>query len=176
MRRARSLSGESKAAEPYSPAQKQDKVMRIRRILVKEEVCMGCGLCEVYCLVQHSRSKDIIKAYKKENPRPTSRVRLEKAEPVSFAIQCRNCDDPPCVVSCLSGAMHVDNKTGQVVHDPDKCIGCWTCIMVCPYGAVMKDASGSKVVAKCDLCPGLEVPACVANCPNEALMYEEVHA
>jgi carbon-monoxide dehydrogenase iron sulfur subunit len=28
-------------------------------------------------------------------------------------------------------------------------------------------------VAKCDLCPGLEVPACVANCPNEALVFVE---
>ena len=45
--------------------------------------------------------------------------------------------------------------------------------MVCPYGAIKPDAEG-KVVAKCDLCPNLEVPACVANCPNEALIYEEV--
>ena len=25
---------------------------------------MGCGLCEVYCIVAHSKSKDIIKAFK----------------------------------------------------------------------------------------------------------------
>ena len=145
----------------------------MKRISVREEVCMGCGLCEVYCLVQHSRSKDIIKAYRKENPRPTSRVRLETAKPISFAIQCRHCENPPCVVSCLSGAMQIDAQTGRVLHDPDKCMGCWTCIMVWPYGAVVKDASGRKVVAKCDLCPDLEIPACVTNCPNEALRYEE---
>ena len=28
-------------------------------------------------------------------------------------------------------------------------------------------------MAKCDLCQGLDVPACVANCPNEALTLEE---
>ena len=32
----------------------------------------------------------------------------------------------------------------------------------------------TKIIAKCDLCPNLEVPACVANCPNEALVCEEV--
>jgi carbon-monoxide dehydrogenase iron sulfur subunit len=98
---------------------------------------------------------------------------LVKAKPVSFAVQCRHCKDPPCVTACLSGAMHRDEENGQVVHDPDKCIGCWTCIMVCPYGAVSMDVSGSGVVAKCDLCSELDVPACVANCPNEALICEE---
>ena len=145
----------------------------MKRILVKEEVCMGCGLCEVFCIVQHSKSKDLIKAYKKEQPRPLSRVRVEVDRPLSFSVQCRHCEDPPCVIACLSGAMHLDEKTGLVIHDADKCMGCWTCVMVCPYGAIRVDVSG-KVVAKCDLCQGFDVPACVANCPNEALVYQEV--
>jgi carbon-monoxide dehydrogenase iron sulfur subunit len=70
--------------------------------------------------------------------------------------------------------MHQDEESGLVVHDKDKCIGCWTCIMVCPYGAISMDVSGSGVVAKCDLCQTLDIPACVANCPNEALVFEEV--
>jgi Fe-S-cluster-containing hydrogenase component 2 len=36
----------------------------MKRILIKEEYCMGCRLCEIHCLVQHSKSKDIIKVYK----------------------------------------------------------------------------------------------------------------
>lgn len=135
---------------------------------------MGCRLCEVYCTVEHSKSKDIIKAYKREYPRPLSRVRVEEVKPLSFAIQCRHCEDPPCVIACLSGAMRFDEETGLVMHDANKCVGCWTCIMVCPYGAIIMGTSSRKVVAKCDLCPDLDIPACVANCPNEALMYKEV--
>ena len=146
----------------------------MKRIYVREEVCMGCGLCEVYCLVQHSTSKDVLKAYKREQPRPLSRLRVEEARPTSFAVQCRHCEDPPCVIACLSGAMHLDEETGIVRHDAEKCIGCWTCIMVFPYGAIRMDVLGRRVVAKCDLCPGLDVPACVANCPNEALLYKEL--
>ncbi|MBS7656376.1 MAG: 4Fe-4S dicluster domain-containing protein [Candidatus Bathyarchaeia archaeon] len=146
----------------------------MRRILVFEEYCIGCGLCEVYCRVQHSQSKDLIKAYNREQPKPLSRVKLVKAKPVSFAVQCRHCKDPPCVTACLSGAMRRDNDSGLVVHDPDKCIGCWTCIMVCPYTAISINVLGSGVVAKCDLCSTLDTPACVANCPNEALVCEEV--
>ena len=142
----------------------------MKRVYVKEEVCIGCGLCQVYCQVEQSQSKDLIKAFKKESPRPLPRVHVERNVEISFPIQCRNCDEPWCVYSCLTGAMHKDPVTGMVSVDMEKCIGCWTCIVVCPYGALSQDLN-SKSVIKCDLCPGREIPACVVNCPNEALVY-----
>lgn len=145
----------------------------MKRIIAKQEVCIGCGLCEVHCKVQHSKSKDVIKAYNSERPKPVSRVHVERNKPVSFAVQCHQCDDPVCVTACLSGAMQKDKQNGLVTHNSDKCIGCWTCVMVCPYGAITMDKEG-KIAAKCDQCQGLEVPACVANCPNEALVFKEV--
>ncbi len=146
----------------------------MKRIFFNEEVCMGCGLCEVSCLVQHSTSKDAIKAYKSEEHKPISRVKVFVDRPSAFAVQCQHCEDSPCVTACLSGAMHRDEKTGMVIHDAEKCRGCWTCIMVCPYGAIRMDVAKRKVVAKCDLCSELDVPVCVANCPNEALVCKEV--
>jgi|YelNatPaOPRAMG01_1025707.scaffolds.fasta_scaffold20239_4 carbon-monoxide dehydrogenase iron sulfur subunit len=145
---------------------------RLRKVYAIEELCMGCGLCEVYCLTQHSRSRDILKAYKRERPKPLSRVRREVAHPLSFALQCRHCAEAPCVDACLTGAMHIDEKTGAVIHDPDRCMGCWTCIMVCPTGALNMDLE-NRIVAKCDLCGLSGEPACVANCPNGALEYRE---
>ena len=68
--------------------------------------------------------------------------------------------------------MHIDEVTGTIAVDAEKCIGCWTCIVACPYGALTRDGD-RKVVAKCDLCPGSDIPACVANCPNEALVLVE---
>ena len=142
--------------------------------VVKEDVCIGCRLCEVHCLVQHSKSKNIIKAFKRETPRPLARIRVEEEGPSSFAVQCRHCKKPMCVYSCLTGAMQKDPVTGVVKHDPERCVGCWTCIMACPFGAITRDMGGERnIVAKCDLCPGREVPACVENCPNEALVYKE---
>ena len=141
----------------------------MKRIYIKEEACIGCGLCQVACQVEHSQSKDIIKAFKKESPRPLPRIRVEVRGDISFAIQCHQCSEPWCVYSCLTGAMHKDPVSGLITVDAERCIGCWTCIVACPYGALTRDVS-SKTVAKCDLCPGRDIPACVANCPNEALV------
>jgi carbon-monoxide dehydrogenase iron sulfur subunit len=88
------------------------------------------------------------------------------------AVQCRHCPEPLCVYACLTGAMQQDPLSGNVSLDPERCIGCWTCILACPYGAIRRDLERG-VAAKCDLCPDLEVPACVVNCPNEALVFTE---
>lgn len=144
----------------------------IKRISVKEEVCMGCRLCEVYCQAQHSPSGDLIKAFKGEAPHPLPLVRVETKKPASFSVQCHHCEEPPCVYACLTGALRKDPDSGIVTVDESKCTGCWTCILVCPYGAIRQNTNQGKI-AKCDLCPGAEIPACVANCPNEALVYVE---
>jgi carbon-monoxide dehydrogenase iron sulfur subunit len=112
----------------------------------------------------------MIKAFKSELERPISRVTVEQTGPISMALQCRHCAEPLCAYSCLTGALV--RKGGVVEHNPDKCIGCWTCVAVCPYGALKVDVKAKKVSGKCDLCPHLDTPACVANCPNEALVYE----
>ncbi len=140
----------------------------MKRVYVKEEVCIGCGLCQVYCQVEHSQSKDIIKAFKKETPPPLPRVRVERNIEISFPIQCRQCTEPWCVYSCFTGAMYKDPVSDMVVVDIERCIGCWTCIVACPYGALSRDMN-SKTIIKCDLCPERDIPACVINCPNEAL-------
>lgn len=145
----------------------------MKRVYAKEEVCMGCRLCEIHCLVEHSKSKKIVKAFREEFPKAMPRVLVEEAGALSFALQCRHCDEPFCVEACMTGALYKDEKTGAVLHDDDKCVGCWMCIMVCPFGVIRRDVRGKKIASKCDLCPDKEVPVCVANCPNEALIYEE---
>ena len=130
---------------------------------------MGCHLCEVYCQLQHSMSKDLIKAFKREFPPPLSLLQVEEKKPVSFAMQCRHCAEPLCVYACLTGALQKEPDNGIVTVDTERCIGCWTCTLACPFGAIKRDIHRGKST-KCDLCLGEEVPACVAHCPNEALV------
>ena len=145
----------------------------MRRVYVKEEVCIGCHLCEVYCQLQYAQSKDIIKAFKRGKSRPLPRVRVEEKGTVSFLVHCQQCDEAPCFYACLTGAITRDGMTGVIKVDEERCIGCWTCILICPFGAIRQDTNQRKMV-KCNLCQGENVPVCVTNCPNEALVYVEV--
>ncbi|MBN1177045.1 MAG: 4Fe-4S dicluster domain-containing protein [Dehalococcoidales bacterium] len=145
----------------------------MKKVYVKEDVCIGCGLCEVYCRLKHSKSKDLIKAYKQETPRPMSRLRVDESGIVSFSVRCQHCDDAPCIRACLTGALARDPETSLVVVDEERCIGCGTCVLACPLGVPRLDTS-EKIMVKCDLCQDEELPVCVANCPNEALLYVDV--
>jgi len=144
----------------------------MKKILIREEVCFACHLCEVYCKLHHSKSKDLIKAFKKESPPPMACLVIEERRPISFSIQCRQCSEPSCVYSCLTGALQRNPDTGIITTDETRCIGCWTCILNCPFGVIKQDINHHKAI-KCDLCQGEETPACVANCPNEALVYAD---
>ena len=55
---------------------------------------------------------------------------------------------------------------GRVEVDYEKCIGCRTCVSVCPFGAMHFVASDRKVI-KCDLCDG--DPQCVRFCDTKAV-------
>ena len=144
----------------------------MNRVYIKEDVCIGCHLCEVYCQLQHAQSTDLVKAFKKF-PRPLPRLHVEEKGVVSFSVRCQHCDDAPCVQACLTGALSRDPISSLVKVDKERCIGCWTCLLVCPLGAIRPDTEEKKIL-KCDLCQGKDIPVCVANCPNEALVYVEV--
>jgi anaerobic carbon-monoxide dehydrogenase iron sulfur subunit len=147
------------------------KEVLMKKIYVKEEACIACHLCEVYCQVEHSTSKDLVKAFKKEAT-PVPRVIIQEAKPLAFSLRCQHCDEPACVYACLTGALTRNPDSGEIIHDATRCIGCWTCLLVCPFGAIVQDKRQGKM-AKCDLCPDKETPVCVSNCPNEALVYIE---
>ena len=143
----------------------------MKKIYVNEEICIGCNLCEVFCRLAHAQSDDLIKDLKSKTA-PVARVSIEVRKPVSFSVRCQHCEEAPCVSACLTGALKKDETTGAITHNEEKCIGCWTCMMVCPIGAIKQDKLRRKAV-KCDLCEGRDIPLCVANCPNEALIFAE---
>lgn len=73
--------------------------------------------------------------------------------------------------ACMTGAL-IKEDSGKVEYYTDKCVGCWMCIMACPYG-VITPIPEQKKIAKCDLCPHLDTPACVTHCPTAALVYSD---
>jgi carbon-monoxide dehydrogenase iron sulfur subunit len=144
----------------------------MKRIFVRPERCTACKTCELACAIEHSQAKSILSS-PAETPRPMNRVFVEVANSHKIPVLCRHCDEAPCLSACISGALYRDEATQAVRCDWSRCIGCWTCAMVCPYGVISRQVELGKAV-KCDLCPERASPACVSACPTQALSYEPV--
>ncbi|MBP5208407.1 MAG: 4Fe-4S binding protein [Clostridia bacterium] len=140
----------------------------MKRVSVNEEWCLGCHLCEYNCAFANSWLK-YMTGLKGRKIFP--RIRVDGGDKISFAVSCRHCTDPICVKSCIAGA--ISKRDGVVRIDKNKCVGCLTCVLVCPYGALAPGEDG--VMQKCELCLDnvCGAPACVAGCPNNAIVYEE---
>lgn len=141
----------------------------MKRVYADEKWCIGCHLCEYNCAFANSGESNMVKALKNKAVFP--RITVEEDDKITYAVSCRHCDDPICVKSCISGAL--SKEDGVIKIDKNKCVGCLTCILVCPYGAVSQGKNG--IAQKCELCleNSCGEPACVKGCPNRALVYEE---
>ena len=69
---------------------------------------------------------------------------------------------------CPVGAISRNEAHNRVEVDYDVCIGCRTCVSVCPFGAMSYNAIDKKVI-KCDLCDG--DPQCARFCDVQAIEY-----
>lgn len=132
-----------------------------RFILTAPEKCIGCRTCEVACMMSH-QSSATPEAF-------TSRIRVVKGGTFTTAVGCHQCEDAPCANVCPTGAIH--RAAGAWLVEQARCIGCKSCMVACPFGAMQVRVVEDRVQAlKCDLCMLREGgPACVEACPTHAL-------
>lgn len=145
----------------------------MRRILINPDLCNGCLNCQLACMAGHSAAGSVL-ALDLEDPAGQARNFIgvgAGGRPVP--LMCRHCDSPECVTACVSGALTRNPDAGTVVVDPERCAGCWMCVMSCPFGMIRSDHAGRTAI-KCDLCAGREYSRCVGACPNGALSLIEV--
>ena len=130
-------------------------------ILAVPEKCIGCRTCEVACMMSH-QSSATPEAF-------TSRIRVVKGGTFTTAVGCHQCEDAPCANVCPTGAIH--RAAGAWLVEQARCIGCKSCMVACPFGAMQVRVVEDRVQAlKCDLCAHREGgPACVEACPTHAL-------
>jgi len=145
-------------------------------VTFNRERCLACRACELACSVAHASSGRLETAILEELP-PRRRLVIAAGRNGVEALRCEQCLEPLCVFSCKSGALHRDARDGRVVFDERRCLACFMCLMVCPFG-VRPDPARDRVV-RCDVCTAgvppagppstASVPACVAACPTGAL-------
>lgn len=148
----------------------------MRRIIIDEKKCDGCRNCEIACMQAHREDRGTVYDLDLTDIRNESRNHIVSMPDGSYRpVFCRHCDQPECVMSCMSGALTKDEKTGHVQYEEKRCGSCFMCVMNCPYGVLKADAATRTRVLKCDFCiRDGEDPACVKACPREAIYVEEV--
>jgi protein NrfC len=140
--------------------------------------CAGCTTCMLSCSLTHYGVQNL----------SLSRIQIMQDSFGKFPYDikmapCRQCVTPVCVENCPVGAAYVDTKNGNVRRiDSKKCIGCKTCIRMCPqqpHRTVWNHVEGKS--SKCDLC--IDTPywnekggpggkqACVESCPMKAIKF-----
>jgi Fe-S-cluster-containing hydrogenase component 2 len=145
-------------------------------IFADPKKCIGCLNCELACAASHM-GVDPDRAYEMrfEGFDLVHRNMVVKIAEVTAPMQCMQCEDAPCVKACPIDIIKYENNYVKIYEDD--CIGCRSCAMVCPFGAIVMakrdrdDQNVTGLVAmKCDLCGGEEgKQACVNICPTDAL-------
>jgi len=145
-------------------------------IVVDEDRCLGCKSCVLECALAHSEAETLVEALRADVP-PQPRVHVEQGGQYGTPLQCRHCEDAPCIAVCPTEAIRRTGDDQPVLLDRDRCIGCKCCIFICPFGVIEMSRDG-KAAVKCDLCAERTAagrdPACVAACPTGALRFVEL--
>jgi len=149
-------------------------------VLVDTTKCVGCRTCETECARANGLPEppDPVPEPARLSPVRWTVVndhKGPKGEEVTAKRQCMHCRQPACVSACLTRAMHKTAR-GAVVWDGDKCMGCRYCMLSCPFDVpTFEYDSPNPRILKCRMCLERQeaggIPACVENCPAEALTF-----
>ena len=97
-----------------------------KRVVADSSRCIGCQTCMAACIEAHDIPGNIA----------APRLRVTRTYEISAPVACHHCEDAPCAKACPTGALFFDPKNHRIGVNEDNCIGCKSCVMACPFGAV----------------------------------------
>ena len=160
-------------------------------MVIDLKACVGCKACMAACATENQTPfwDDKFRTHVEDKTKgeypDVNRVFLPRL--------CMHCENAPCEAACPTGATYITDD-GIVKVNYDRCIGCFACVVACPYDAryayesedvekneeLHPDKSEHTVphIDKCTYCDhrlkvGLE-PACVETCPTEARIFGDI--
>lgn len=136
----------------------------MKKIRVNKKNCSGCKLCIMNCSFSH---------FNVTSPH-LSNVKIIGSETHAEFVPtlCHQCEGRFCIKSCPSDALTINEVTGAIQIDREKCNFCGQCVGACPYHAIYisKNPAGEDYLMICDLCGG--DPQCAKYCRLAAIVYK----
>ena len=163
------------------PAATEEEIKEFKAILFDATRCVGCQTCEYSCAEANNLPEptDYPEAGRIRKTDETCRTVVNAFETSQGEVytkrQCMHCNQPACASACLTQAMH-KMAEGPVIWRENKCMGCRYCMISCPFDVPKFEFhSANPKITKCNMCFERQeegkLPACVENCPGEALMF-----
>jgi formate dehydrogenase iron-sulfur subunit len=150
-------------------------------VLYDSTRCAGCQTCESSCaeanglpLPVETIQAGVIRKTDESHRTVVNAFNSSKGE-AYLKKQCMHCNEPACTAACLTQAMY-KTKEGPVIWRGEKCMGCRYCMVSCPFDIPKFEYHSSNPrIEKCNMCYNRltegKIPACVENCPAEALLF-----
>ncbi len=92
--------------------------------------CVGCQTCTIAC----KHANDTVPGIQWRKVLDVESGKFPDVERLFLVVGCQHCAEPPCVPVCPTGATK-QREDGLVTMDYDRCIGCASCAVACPYQA-----------------------------------------
>lgn len=174
----------STALLPGSTLASPSEDIEFMAVLVDTTLCVGCRGCEEICAETNNLPECDINDSDLEKERTTSETQWSVINRYEADVdggeifvkkQCMHCNQPACAAACLTKAMY-KTEEGPVIWREGKCMGCRFCMLSCPFDVPKFEYnSPNPKIQKCRMCferlKKGEKPACVENCPAEALLF-----
>lgn len=144
-------------------------------MIIRQDRCIDCERCMEACVM----TNDV-----PEYGYRTMILEKEVLDAIGqkkefIPVLCNHCNNPPCVRACPTKATYKDKKTGIVMMNYEKCIGCKTCVVACPYNARYFNEE-KHAIDKCNFCfdtrlsKGEKLTACAAACPAGVRIFGDL--
>lgn len=129
------LSVSTKAVAAGETAKKKSLKNAKLAMVIDLQRCTGCGGCVISCKSENNAQSGVAHAgtqSKTVGKFPDVRIEF-------IPTLCNHCHNAPCVRACPTEAMH--KGYGDItMHTQEKCIGCKTCMAMCPYDVISRNS------------------------------------
>jgi acetyl-CoA decarbonylase/synthase complex subunit epsilon len=111
--------------------------------------CTDCNDCVIACRKEHGEER-IVKSKR------------------GFPIFCLHCDPEEATCAAVCPTLAIQNLSGILMVNKERCIGCGMCRIACPVGHIR---STNTTALKCTLCMDSSsiLPACLSACRDSAI-------